>query len=62
MNVNVRGKDLKDLKIVENMKTKKKEELNKEDFQEKKTNDLMTVAQKEQFKVKRKLEQRFHRQ
>ena len=60
--MNVRGKDLKDLKIVENMKTKKKEELNKEDFQEKKTNDLMTAAQKEQFKVKRKLEQRFHRQ
>ena len=60
--MNVRGKDLKDFKIVENMKTKKKEELNKEDFQEKKTNDLMTAAQKEQFKVKRKLEQRFHRQ
>ena len=60
--MNVRGKDLKDLKIVENMKTKKKEELNKEDFQEKKTNDLLTAAQKEQFKVKRKLEQRFHRQ
>ena len=60
--MNVRGKDLKDLKIVENMKTKRKKELNKEDFQEKKTNDLMTAAQKEQFKVKRKLEQRFHRQ
>ena len=60
--MNVRGKELKDLKIVENMKTKRKKELNKEDFQEKKTNDLMTAAQKEQFKVKRKLEQRFHRQ
>ena len=60
--MNVRGKDLKDLKIVENMKTKRKKELNKEDFQEKKTNYLMTAAQKEQFKVKRKLEQRFHRQ
>ena len=31
--MNVRGKDLKDLKIVENMKTKRKKELNKEDFQ-----------------------------
>ena len=60
--MNVRGKELKDLKIVENMKTKRKKELNKEDFQEKKTNDFMTAAQKEQFKVKRKLEQRFHRQ
>ena len=60
--MNVRGKKLKDLKIVENMKTKRKKELNKEDFQEKKTNDLITAAQKEQFKVKRKLEQRFHRQ
>ena len=60
--MNVRGKELKDLKTVENMKTKRKKELNKEDFQEKKTNDLMTAAQKEQYKVKRKLEQRFHRQ
>ena len=34
--MNVRGKELKDLKIVENMKTKRKKELNKEDFQEKK--------------------------
>ena len=34
--MNVRGKDLKDLKIVENMKTKRKKELNKEDFHEKK--------------------------
>ena len=60
--MNVRGKGLKDLKIAENMKTKRKKELNKEDFQEKKANDLITAAQKEQFKVKRKLEQRFHRQ
>ena len=45
--MNVRGKELKDLKIVENMKTKRKKELNKEDFQEKKTKDLMTAAQKE---------------
>ena len=60
--MNVRGKELNDLKIVENMKTKRKKELNKEDFQEKKTNNLITAAQKEQFKVKRKLEQRFHRQ
>ena len=30
------------------MKTKRKKELNKEDFQEKKAKDLMTAAQKEQ--------------
>ena len=34
--MNARGKELKDLKIVENMKTKRKHELNKEDFKEKK--------------------------
>ena len=44
------------------MKTKRKKELNKEDFQEKKAKDLIRAAQKEQRKVKRKLEQRLHRQ
>ena len=43
------------------MKTKRKKELNKEDFQKKKNaKGLMTAAQKEQCKVKRKLEQRLH--
>ena len=44
------------------MKTIRKKELNKEDFQEKKAKDLMTATQKEQHKVKLKLEQRLHRQ
>ena len=42
------------------MKTKRKKEPNKEDFQKKNAKGLMTAAQKEQCKVKRKLEQRLH--
>ena len=59
--MNVRRKEWKNLKIMESMKTKRKKELNKEDFQKKKNaKGLMTAAQKEQCKVKRKLEQRLH--
>ena len=46
---------------MENMKITRKKELNKEDFQEKKAKDLMTVAQKEQHQVNWKLGQRLHR-
>ena len=46
--MNVRKREWKNLKTVKSMKTKRKKNLNKEDFHEKKDKDLMTAAQKEQ--------------
>ena len=42
--MNVRRKEWKNLKVMDNVKTARKKELNKEDFQEKKVKDLMTAA------------------
>ena len=60
--MSIKRKEWKNLKLTEIKKTTRKKELNIEDFQEKKPNDLMTPSQKEQHKVKWKLEQRLQRQ